>query len=170
MGLCEQFVQSFGWSSVATFTLWPRGVSVAQSTVNSMLKPRLSEMSKEIADLFRLNRRDARVTQQLFTEITVKEGAELAQEGSHQHQLVLILDGEVEVSKAGEVVATLRRGDVLGEITAIGVQTFQTATCVATKDSRIAVAGHQDLARVRDCTGLYLHLQHLTSKRTVGVS
>jgi CRP-like cAMP-binding protein len=127
-------------------------------------------MSQEIADLFRLNRRDARATQQIFTEITVKEGAELAQEGSHKQQLVIILDGEVEVKKDGEVVATLHRGDVLGEITAIGAQTFQTATCVATKESRVAVAGHQDLARIRECTGLYLHLQHLTSKRTVGVS
>ena len=121
-------------------------------------------------DLFRLNRRDARATQQIFTEITVQAGAELAQEGSHKQQLVIILDGEVEVTRDGEVVAMLRRGDVLGEITAIGAQTFQTATCTATRESRVAVAGHQDLARIRECTGLYLHLQHLTSKRTVGVN
>jgi CRP-like cAMP-binding protein len=135
-----------------------------------MIKPRLSLMSQEIADLFRLNRRDARATQQIFTEIIVDAGTELALEGSHQHQLVLILDGEVEVTRDGKAVATLGRGDVLGEITALGAQTFQTATCTATCKTRIAVAGHKDLARIRECTGLYLHLQHLTSKRTVGVS
>jgi len=155
---------------VATITLGPRGVGVAPSTVIAMIKSRLSSMSQEIADLFRLNRRDARATQQIFTEITVQAGAELAQEGSHKQQLVIILDGEVEVTRDGEVVAVLRRGDVLGEITAIGAQTFQTATCTATRESRVAVAGHQDLARIRECTGLYLHLQHLTSKRTVGVN
>ena len=156
--------------SVSTFTLGPRGVSLAPGTVQCMIKPRLSPTSQEIADLFRLNRRDARVAQQIFTELTVTAGTELAQEGSHQQQLVLILDGEVAVSKGGEVVATLRRGDVLGEITAVGARTFQTATCVTTTEARISVAGHKDIARIRECPGLYRHIQHLTSKRTVGVN
>jgi CRP-like cAMP-binding protein len=124
--------------------------------------------AREVASLFKLNLADARKADEIFTEVSVKAGTDLAWEGSDTKQLVLILDGEVEVTRDGELVAVLGPGSVLGEITALDIKRTQTASATMRTDGRIAAAGRTDLGKLRDCTGLYLHLQHLASRRLVG--
>ena len=131
------------------------------------MKPRISSTAKEIASLFHLNSQQARVADQMFSSISVEAGQALAWEGSNTRQLVLILDGEVEVTKAGVHVATLTTGDVLGEITALGITAEQTASATATKPTRIAVAGHSDLGHITECAALHLKLQSTASRRLV---
>jgi CRP-like cAMP-binding protein len=131
------------------------------------MKPKVSSTAKEISALFHLNRQQTRVADQMFTSINVEAGQALAWEGSNTRQLVLILEGEVEVTKAGVHVATLAAGDVLGEITALGITSEQTASATATMPTRIAVAGHSDLGHITECVALHLKLQSTASRRLV---
>lgn len=126
-----------------------------------------SPFASELMRLFHLSARDAAAAEQIFTTVEVPAGTELSWEGSSARQLVLILDGEVEVTRDGEVVTTLGPGSVLGEITALGVRHEQTASAATTKPSRIAAAGNNDIAAIRNVTGLFLHMQHLASVRTL---
>jgi CRP-like cAMP-binding protein len=46
----------------------------------------------------------------------VKAGKVLIKQGQWGHELLVVLDGEVEVRRDGEVVATQGRGSVVGEV------------------------------------------------------
>jgi len=123
---------------------------------------------QEMASLLHLSRQHARIADQIFTEAKVPAGTTLATQGSNIKQLVFILDGEIEVSRDGISIATLTRGDVIGEITALDIAQVQTATAVTLTESRVLVAGRRDLWNLVSCTGLHLHLQSTASKRLVG--
>lgn len=131
-------------------------------------KNRTSLPVQELASLLHLSRRHARIADQIFTETCIPAGTTLSTQGSNIKQLVFILDGEIEVSRDGVSIATLTRGDVLGEITALDIAQVQTATAVTLTDSRVLVAGRRDLWNLMSCTGLHLHLQSTASKRLVG--
>jgi CRP-like cAMP-binding protein len=126
---------------------------------------KLSSLSREIAGLFRLSAGDARRTEGVFSEVVTKTGTEIVSQGSRSAQLILVLEGEVAVTRDGEQVAILGPGSVLGEITTLGIEQLQTATATMLSPGRLAAAPAQDLPKLRACTGLYLHLQHLASKR-----
>jgi CRP-like cAMP-binding protein len=126
-----------------------------------------SPFALDLMRLFHLSAREAAAAEKIFTTVEVPAGTELSWEGSSTRQLVLILDGEVEVTRNGEHVTTLGPGSVLGEITALGVRHEQTASATTTVPSRIAAAGTHDIASIRGVTGLYLHMQHLVSVRTL---
>ena len=130
-------------------------------------KPKVSSTAQEIASLFHLNRQQAKVADRMFMSVEVIAGKELAWEGSSTRQLILILEGEVEVTKAGVQVALLKAGDVLGEITALGIASEQNASATALVPSRLAVAGHSDLGHIKECAALYLKLQSTASRRLV---
>jgi len=146
-----------------------RVVTSAQGTVISMFKKNhTSAPVQEMASLLHLSRQHARIADQIFTEAKIPAGTTLATQGSNVKQLVFILDGEVSVSRDGVLIATLSRGDVLGEITALDIAPEQTATAVTLTDARVLVAGRRDLWSLVSCTGLHLHLQSTASKRLVG--
>lgn len=117
--------------------------------------------------MFHLNRQQSVVADRMFMSVDVDAGKELAWEGSSTRQLVLILEGEVEVTKAGVRVAVLTAGDVLGEITALGIASEQSASATALVPCRVAVAGHSDLGHIKECAALYLKLQSTASRRLV---
>ena len=123
---------------------------------------------QEMASLLHLSRHHARIADQIFTEAKIPAGTTLSIQGSNVKQLVFVLDGEIGVSRDGVLIATLSRGDVLGEITALDIAPEQTATAVTLTDARVLVAGRHDLGNLARCTGLHLHLQSTASKRLVG--
>jgi len=154
---------------VSCATTLVRVVTSAQGTVISMFKKNhTSAPVQEMASLLHLSRQHARIADQIFTEAKVPAGTTLATQGSNIKQLVFILDGEIEVSRDGISIATLTRGDVIGEITALDIAQVQTATAVTLTESRVLVAGRRDLWNLVSCTGLHLHLQSTASKRLVG--
>lgn len=116
--------------------------------------------------LYGLSKKDARLAEGVFTSLNVKPGTELAWEGSGVKQLVLLLDGQIEVTRDGEHLANLQSGDVLGEITALGLSTNQTASAVVVRESRIAVAGSRDIAKIFGSRGLTDMLSKHAEKRT----
>jgi CRP-like cAMP-binding protein len=80
-------------------------------------------------------------------EKSVPAGEELVKEGDYAHEFMAIEEGEAEVLRGGERIATLGPGDFFGEI-AVLEKTLRTATVVATKPMRLVTLTHWDLKRV----------------------
>lgn len=64
-------------------------------------------------------------------EVTIATGTTVAAQGDNAYEFFVIEAGEAEVRRAGEVIATVRQGDVVGEIGMLVTGT-RTASIVAT--------------------------------------
>ena len=82
-----------------------------------------------------LSRKDREQVAKWADEIDVEAGHHLLHEGRFPHEFFAILEGTVEVTKAGKHVANLGPGDFFGEI-AIVERERRTATVVATTPLR----------------------------------
>lgn len=80
----------------------------------------------------------ARVTDRVW----VRPGTALARQGALAHEFFVLIEGEADVIRDGEVIATLGPGDFFGEIGLVG-QPFRTATVVARTDAEVAVVTRQ---------------------------
>ena len=83
------------------------------------------------------------------TESSVAAGRHLVTEGDYAYEFMAIEEGEAEVIRAGEQVATLGPGDFFGEI-AVLEKTLRTASVVAITPMRLVTLSHWDLKRVGD--------------------
>lgn len=83
------------------------------------------------------------------TESSVPAGKHLVKEGDYAYEFMAIEDGEADVMRGGEKVATLGPGDFFGEI-AVLEKTLRTASVVATTPMRLVTLSHWDLKRVGD--------------------
>ena len=82
-------------------------------------------------------------------EIDVPEGTTLTLEGEAAREFVVLVDGEASVEIGGEIVATLRGGDLLGEI-ALLTRRARTATVRTTAPSRLFVLTDRAFRRLAD--------------------
>ena len=69
----------------------------------------------------------------------------LTREGATGHEFIIVLDGEVEVRKGNNVIATRGPGTYVGEIALLDHRP-RTATVVATTPVRIEVIGQREFA------------------------
>jgi CRP-like cAMP-binding protein len=83
----------------------------------------------------------------LATRIEVAPGRVLTREGVTGHEFIVVLDGEVEVRRDDEVVATCGAGDYVGEIALIDERP-RTATVVATTPAVLDVIGRREFAEL----------------------
>lgn len=83
------------------------------------------------------------------TESSVPAGKQLVKEGDYAYEFMAIEEGEAEVIRGGEKLATLGPGDFFGEI-AVLEKTLRTASVVATTPMRLVTLSHWDLKRVGD--------------------
>jgi len=83
------------------------------------------------------------------TESSVPAGKHLVKEGDYAYEFMAIEEGQADVMRGGEKVATLGAGDFFGEI-AVLEKTLRTASVVATTPMRLVTLSHWDLKRVGD--------------------
>ncbi len=83
------------------------------------------------------------------TESSVPAGKHLVKEGNYAYEFMAIEEGEADVVRADEIVATLGPGDFFGEV-ALLEKTLRTASVVARTPMRLVTLSHWDLKRVGD--------------------
>ena len=93
---------------------------------------------KELADL-------ARVTD----DLEVPTGQVLCKEGDTGHEFFVIVEGEIDVTKGGKMVAQRDGGEFVGEI-ALLENVPRTATVTATTPLRLFVLTRQDFRQLVD--------------------
>jgi CRP-like cAMP-binding protein len=81
------------------------------------------------------------------TESSVPAGKHLVKEGDYAYEFMAIEEGEADVIRGGEKVASLGPGDFFGEI-AVLEKSLRTASVVATTPMRLVTLTHWDLKRV----------------------
>jgi len=95
----------------------------------------------------------------LADRISVPAGRVIARQGELAHEFFVIIDGDVDVMRDGELVNALTAGDFFGEIALVG-DPHRTATVVATSDVELAVLGRREfrtmLARCPDVAATVL--------------
>ena len=74
----------------------------------------------------------------LADELDLAEGATLIREGERGREFLVIVDGNVTVTKRGKTVAALGAGDFVGEIALVS-DVPRTATVTATSPVRLLV-------------------------------
>jgi CRP-like cAMP-binding protein len=84
------------------------------------------------------SRRELDAVAAVADELRLPAGREVMRQGARGRELVVLLDGEVEVSRNGEVLATRGPGDFLGEL-ALVTHRPRVATVTATTDLRVLV-------------------------------
>ena len=79
---------------------------------------------------------------------TLDEGKELVKAGTWPHHLYAIEEGEVEVRRDGDKIATLGEGDVVGE-TGVVKRGLRNATVVATEPVRVIAFTQEQVKKMR---------------------
>ena len=80
-------------------------------------------------------------------ETTVEAGTQLVREGDFSYEFFAIEEGEAEVTREGEHLATLGPGDFFGEIGVLERET-RTASVVAKTDMRLVTLTGWDMKRM----------------------
>jgi CRP-like cAMP-binding protein len=92
-----------------------------------------------------LSKKELRLVAQLSTYLEEPEGSVLTKEGETGHEFIIVLDGEVEVRRGGQVIATRGPGTYVGEIALLDHRP-RTATVVAKTAVRLEVIGQREFA------------------------
>lgn len=96
--------------------------------------------------LFRAcTKQDLRRIARLADYNTAKSGEVIVRQGRRGNELFVIVTGEAEVSRDGEVVASLSAGDYFGEL-AVLRPAPRTATVTATTDVELLIVTARELA------------------------
>lgn len=113
-----------------------------------MMTRKTSTNARRLMELFDLGAREARRTELLFTEVTLREGDVIARQDGAANQLLVLLDAEAEVIKDGELVGHINAGGTSGEVSMTGRSKLMTADVIVTKPGRALAAGRGDVARM----------------------
>lgn len=82
------------------------------------------------------------------SEVSVSEGKHLVDEGDYAYEFMAIEEGEVDVFRGDEKLATLGPGDFFGEMGLMGQEDRRNATVVAASPVRLITLDSWDLKRL----------------------
>jgi CRP/FNR family cyclic AMP-dependent transcriptional regulator len=85
------------------------------------------------------------------TETSVAEGQILMKEGDYSTELIGIEEGTAEVLRDGDKIASLKQGDVIGEMGLLSREP-RSATVVATSPMRVLKLTHWEVKRMSEDT------------------
>jgi CRP-like cAMP-binding protein len=89
----------------------------------------------------RMGRRELEEVAQLVDEVDVPAGRVLMRQGSPGSEMVVLVEGQVEVERNGRTLGERGPGAVMGELSLLS-EGPRTATVTTTQPSRLLVAGH----------------------------
>lgn len=105
----------------------------------------------------------------LATPLDVAQGRELIREGQAGREFFIVVDGEAEVRRGGEVIAVRGPGTFFGEM-ALLLDRPRNASVVARSDMLVEVIERKDFRRLLDeFPDLYAPLLEATAQRLAEV-
>ena len=101
----------------------------------------------------------------IVTELQITKGSTLMVEGEMVHEFVIIESGTASVRRGGRKIATVGKGDVVGELALI-LRRPRTATVIADTDLNILVVDERSFnTLLDDVPGLARQLLHTVAER-----
>lgn len=107
------------------------------------------ELLREVPIFSALETRQLEAVGRHVDRATRAAGDVLMRQGERAEEMMLILSGAATVERDGNVLATLGRNDVVGELALIDREP-RTATVTATEDCELLVMHHRDFAALMD--------------------
>jgi len=92
-----------------------------------------------------LSKKELQLVAQLSTYLEEPAGAVLTRQGAQGHEFIIVLEGEVEVRRDDELIATRGAGTYVGEIALIDHRP-RTATVTTTTPVKLEVIGQREFA------------------------
>ena len=96
-----------------------------------------------------LSRRELRELSTVTDEVALPAGSQLINEGAFSYEFLLITSGSAEVRRGGDPIATLGRGDFVGEV-GVMRDARRNASVLATSDMTAIVMTARDLRRIAE--------------------
>ncbi|MEA2295208.1 MAG: family transcriptional regulator, cyclic receptor protein [Solirubrobacteraceae bacterium] len=112
-----------------------------------------------------LDDHDLQVIATFANETSVSEGDVLVREGDFSYELMAIEEGQAEVRRGDEVVATLGPGDFFGEMGVLKNE-LRTATIVASTPMRLITLTTWELKRMRNMPGVMDKINEVIASRS----
>jgi CRP-like cAMP-binding protein len=112
---------------------------------------RLFRDDLEDVELFsEANRTERAVIRRHLTPLSVAAGRVLMKEGARGDQFMVLVEGNATVSQGGQTVATLERGDLVGEMALLqdAGSDRRNATVTASTDAVIYVGSRSDFRQI----------------------
>lgn len=133
-----------------------------------MRKPPIDERLAAIPLFEHLSTKQLACVGSLATVLDIAAGRELIHEGATGREFFLVVEGEAEVRRAGEVIATLGPGTFFGE-TALLLDQPRNATVVAATDMVVEVIERRDFkGLLEEYPDLYAPLLEATAAQLAG--
>lgn len=101
------------------------------------------ELIKHVPLFSKLSKKGLEEVAHIADELDLPQGKVMAEEGDRGREFIVLLEGEADVTKSGQSINTMRRGDFFGEI-ALVTKMPRTATVTATTDVRVLVITERD--------------------------
>jgi CRP-like cAMP-binding protein len=129
------------------------------------MAPTTEELLAKVPLFKDLSKKHVQQVSLLATRIDAPAGKVLTREGELGHEFILILEGQVEIRRGDDVVATRGAGDHIGEI-ALLEHKPRTATVVATTPVILDVIGQREFATLlQDEPEIGEHIKATASER-----
>ena len=101
------------------------------------------ELLKRVPLFSRLHKKGLQDVGYIADQLDLPAGKEMATEGDRGREFFVLLEGEADVTKDGEHINTMKKGDFFGEI-ALVTKMPRTATVTATSDVDVLVITEHD--------------------------